>query len=150
MRKPGALAGLSFCLYQSGPCNAPPGTGLKRPRSFKWDRLIKLSESGHDFDACGCRVDRMQSRDCWPCRSNSAFTGSQNLKWATEHSMIQCRRHEISLFDADEGERSRPSALQCRSCWRFGLLLGAQWDASHRMSRYRTWLVACQVPTVSR
>ena len=40
---------------------------------------------------------------------NAAFTNYENREWATEHSMMVCRRHEIQLFDPAEGVQLGPS-----------------------------------------
>ena len=34
-----------------------------------------------------------------PLDENAKFTGYENLEWATEHSMMVCRRHEIQLYE---------------------------------------------------
>ena len=43
-----------------------------------------------------------------PADHNAAFTHYENLEWATEHSMMVCRRHEIQLFDPAEGVQLGP------------------------------------------
>ena len=40
---------------------------------------------------------------------NARFTGSKDLEWATEHSMMVCRRHEVQLYDPAEGVRLNPN-----------------------------------------
>ena len=84
-----------------------------------------------------------------PADQNSDYTGYENREWATEHSMMVCRRQEVQLFDqaAALGAAAQPFNLQrCRSA---GIMLGSQWDASHRSSSYRFWRVACPVPIVN-
>jgi hypothetical protein len=85
-----------------------------------------------------------------PADQNSAFTGYENRTWATEHSMMVCRRQEVQLFDQAEsmGAQSQPFNLQ--RCQRSGIMLGSEWDASHRGSAYRFWRVACPVPIVRK
>ena len=47
---------------------------------------------------------------------NADFTGAQNLEWATENSMMTCRRNEVQLFDPVEGNSSvRPTIRRRRS-----------------------------------
>jgi hypothetical protein len=84
-----------------------------------------------------------------PDDQNAHLTGARNLEWATEHAMMQCRRHEVSLFDADaaKGAASQPFTMQV--CWRSAIMLGTNWDAMHGSSNYRTWRVACPVPIVN-
>lgn len=83
-----------------------------------------------------------------PPDQNARWTGSENLKWATEHSMMVCRRQEVQLYDQSEAMGAEPQAFNVQRCQRAGLMLGAQWDATHKNSSYRFWRVACPVPTV--
>lgn len=79
---------------------------------------------------------------------NAAFTGAENRTWATEHSMMVCRRHEVQLFDraAALGAAAQPFNLQ--RCQRSGIMLGVRWNEQHKSSSYRFWRVACPVPIV--
>ena len=43
-----------------------------------------------------------------PPDQNAAFTHWENLEWATEHSMMVCRRNEIQLYDPVEGMKLNP------------------------------------------
>ena len=36
---------------------------------------------------------------------NADMTGAQNLEWATENSMMTCRRNEVQLYDPAEGQQ---------------------------------------------
>jgi hypothetical protein len=65
---------------------------------------------------------------------NAAFTHYENRQWATEHSMMVCRRHEIQLFDPAEAMQLGPDddpvpALNANfalagQCARAGIRLG--------------------------
>ena len=83
-----------------------------------------------------------------PPDQNTTFTKSENLKWATEHSMMVCRREEVDMYDraVDAGAQPRPFTPQ--ECQRSAMSLGPNWDMSHKNSRYRFWRVACPVPIV--
>lgn len=83
-----------------------------------------------------------------PEDQNAKYTGYENREWATEHSMMVCRRQEVQLYDQAEamGAASQPFNLQ--RCQRSGIMLGSQWDASHKSSSWRFWRVACPVPIV--
>lgn len=81
-----------------------------------------------------------------PPDQNAGWTGSQNLEWATEHSMMVCRRQEVQMYDPAEAQGADARPFTQMDCWRSGLMLGAGWDAAHRGSRYRFWKVACPVP----
>jgi len=84
-----------------------------------------------------------------PADQNADYTGYENREWATEHSMMVCRRQEVQLFDraAALGAAAQPFNLQrCRNA---GIMLGSRWDATHRSSSYRFWRVACPVPIVN-
>ena len=89
---------------------------------------------------------------------NAAFTGVKELQWATEHSMMVCRRNEVQLFDPAEGmrlsEKDDPVpplqanlAMQSQ-CARAGMQLAMDWDQSHKNSIWRVWRVGCPAPIV--
>ncbi|MEM7192611.1 MAG: hypothetical protein AAF405_07025 [Pseudomonadota bacterium] len=79
---------------------------------------------------------------------NAEFTGYENRQWATEHSKMVCRRHEVQLFDQSEAMGAAAQPFNQQRCQRAGITLGVSWDQSHRSSNYRFWRVACPVPIV--
>lgn len=79
---------------------------------------------------------------------NAAYTGYENLEWATEHSKMVCRRKEVQLFDQSEAMGAAAQPFNQQRCQRAGIKLGVNWDQAHRSSRYRFWRVACPVPIV--
>lgn len=83
-----------------------------------------------------------------PPDQNADFTGSQNLAWATENSMMVCRREEIQLYDpsVDQGAAERP--FNPSSCQHAGPMVALQWDQAHAKTSWRTWRVACPTPMV--
>lgn len=83
-----------------------------------------------------------------PPDHNAAYTGHQNLEWATEHSMMACRRKEVQLFDQAEAMGASAQPFNQQRCQRAGITLGVNWDATHQSSPYRFWRVACPVPIV--
>jgi len=88
-----------------------------------------------------------------PDDQNAAYTGYENREWATEHSMMVCRRQEVQLEDSAllQATPAVPASAQpftMQRCQRSGIMLGTQWDAGHRGSSYRFWRVACPVPIV--
>ena len=85
-----------------------------------------------------------------PPDQNAAYTGYENLEWATEHSMMVCRRQEVQLFDQAEAMGAEAQPFNMQRCQRSGIMLGTQWDAGHRGSKYRFWRVACPVPIVRK
>lgn len=85
-----------------------------------------------------------------PEDQNASFTGYENRTWATEHSMMVCRRQEVDLFDPSEAMGADPQAFTLQRCQRSGMMLGTQWDAAHKSSAWRFWRVACPVPIVRR
>ncbi|ODR96178.1 hypothetical protein AUC69_15585 [Methyloceanibacter superfactus] len=85
-----------------------------------------------------------------PEDQNSAFTGYENREWATENSMMVCRRQEVQLFDQAEAMGAQAQPFNVQRCQRSAIMLGSQWDAGHRGSKYRFWRVACPVPIVRR
>ncbi len=85
-----------------------------------------------------------------PEDQNAAYTGYQNRTWATEHSMMVCRRQEVPLYDQAEAMGAEAQAFTLQRCQRSGMMLGTQWDAGHRNSAWRFWRVACPVPIVRK
>jgi len=93
-----------------------------------------------------------------PPDQNAAFTGYENLDWATEHSMMVCRRHEVQLFDPAEGIKINPddnpapplsaNFFNSAQCARAGIRLAIDWDQAHRNTRWRVWRVGCPTPIV--
>ena len=79
---------------------------------------------------------------------NASYTGYENREWATENSMMVCRRQEVQLFDQSEAMGAQAQPFNVQRCQRSGIMLGTEWDASHRGSKYRFWRVACPVPIV--
>jgi hypothetical protein len=84
---------------------------------------------------------------------NAGFTHHENLEWATEHSMMVCRRHEIPLIDPVEGMTLRPgddplpplnpNFAVWSQCARAGIRLATDWDQSHRNTPWRVWRIGC-------
>lgn len=85
-----------------------------------------------------------------PPDQNAGYTGNQNLEWATENSMMVCRRQEVQMYDPAVDQGADPKPFTMMDCWRSGFLMGSQWDVQHRGSRYRFWKVACPVPIVRK
>lgn len=93
-----------------------------------------------------------------PLDENAKFTGYENLEWATEHSMMVCRRNEVQLYDPVEGMKLSPvddpaPALShnfaiASQCARAGIRLAIDWDQAHRNTRWRVWRVGCPTPIV--
>jgi hypothetical protein len=90
--------------------------------------------------------------------NNARFTQWENLTWATEHSMMVCRRNEIQLYDSAEGMKLNekddpviplnPNFADKTQCARAGIRLAMDWDQQHKNSRWRVWRVGCPTPMV--
>lgn len=83
-----------------------------------------------------------------PPDQNAAYTGYENREWATENSMMVCRRQEVEVFDQAEAQGADAQPFNMQRCQRSGIRLGAEWDVAHRSSSYRFWRVACPVPVI--
>lgn len=79
---------------------------------------------------------------------NAKWTGYENRTWAIEDGMMQCRRHEVQLYDQSEAMGAAAQPFNQQRCQRASLMLGVQWDQAHKSSSYRFWRVACPVPIV--
>lgn len=88
-----------------------------------------------------CRVISAGPED-----QNASFTKAQNLQWDLTDAKMHCRRQEVQLYDASVDQGADPKPFTQMDCWRAGILIGSQWDASHPNSKYRLWRVACPVP----
>jgi hypothetical protein len=84
-----------------------------------------------------------------PPDQNAGYTGYEPREWATEHSMMICRRLEIDVMDQAEAMGADPQPFNQQRCQRSGALLGVEWDQAHRSSSYRHWRYACPVPIVN-
>lgn len=80
---------------------------------------------------------------------NAAYTGYENRRWAYENSMMQCRRHEVRLFDQAAALGAAAQPFNPQRCQRAGIMLGVQWDQANKHTPYRFWRVACPVPIVN-
>ena len=93
-----------------------------------------------------------------PPDQNTAYTKWENLDWATEHSMMVCRRNEIQLYDPVEGMKLKatddpapplnPNFADATQCARAGIRLATDWDQAHRNTPWRVWRVGCPAPIV--
>lgn len=84
-----------------------------------------------------------------PPDQNAERTHAQNLRWATENSMMVCRRQEVQVTDAAADQGAAPQPFNAQRCQRAGIMMGTQWDAQHASSKYRFWRYACPTPIVN-
>lgn len=80
---------------------------------------------------------------------NSKFTGWEDREWATEHSMMVCKREVVSIMDGSEMNGADARPLTKQACMASAIRLGVEWDQKHRSSSYRVWRVACPTPMVN-
>jgi hypothetical protein len=85
-----------------------------------------------------------------PPDQNVSFTHSENRDWATENSMMVCRRQEVEVIDVDVDKGADPQPFTTQRCFRSAMVMGPAWDIQHRNSPYRFWKVACPVPIVKQ
>jgi len=81
-----------------------------------------------------------------PPDQNSQYTHAENLQWHTEFSKMVCRRQEVQVVDMSAELGADPQPFDQNKCQRSAMLLGPQWDAQHKGSKYRFWRVACPTP----
>ena len=82
---------------------------------------------------------------------NSGYTGALPLEWATENSMMICRRHEVQMFDPAEAQGAaplEPNFANQTQCARAAMMLGMDWDMKHLKSNWRVWKVGCPAPII--
>jgi len=85
-----------------------------------------------------------------PADANSAYTGWEDRAWATEHSMMVCRRQEVALYDPDVDKGAAPQPFTLEACRRSAMMLGPAFDVAHKNSKWRFWRAACPVPIVRK
>ena len=83
-----------------------------------------------------------------PPDSNAAYTRWEDRNWATEHSMMICRRHEVQVHDIAVDQGASPQSFNLETCQRSAIMLGSRFDAEHKNTNWRFWRVACPVPIV--
>lgn len=83
-----------------------------------------------------------------PPDQNASYTKAENLAWATEGSMMVCRRHEIPIIDPAWEMGAEPKPLNEWICNRSAVGLIPRWDELHRNTRWRAWKVGCPTPIV--
>lgn len=78
-------------------------------------------------------------------RENSAFTHYRPYEWAIKHSQMQCRRHEIQLYNKDD-----PSAeFNAHACMRASWQIRMDFDRGHENTNWRVWKTACPIPVIN-
>ena len=93
-----------------------------------------------------------------PPDQNEDYTHWKNLEWATEGSMMVCRRQEVQLYDPIEGMKIgarddpspplNPNFADAAQCARIGMKLSMDWDEGHKNSPWRVWRVGCPTPII--
>jgi hypothetical protein len=89
---------------------------------------------------------------------NAAFTHVQDFDWATQNSMMVCRRAEVQLYDPAEGMTLNagddpaaplnPNFADRSQCARAGIMLSQEWDRAHANTPWRVWRIGCPAPIV--
>jgi hypothetical protein len=93
-----------------------------------------------------------------PPDQNASYTHWENREWATQNSMMVCRREEIQLYDPVEGMKLNegddpaaplnPNLADWGQCARIGMRLSMDWDDRHANTPWRVWRVGCPAPIV--
>lgn len=76
--------------------------------------------------------------------ANAAYTQYRPYEYATEHSQLQCRRHEVQLYNP--GIPNAPFTPQ--ACMRASLQVRMEWDRANASRPWRVWKTGCPVPIV--
>ena len=121
--------------------------------------LLNLGGSNErPYSACSCPY-RLQGRNRRSSRSECRHDGSGELKWATENSMMTCRREELQLFDPTEGLNLiaggdpaaplNPNLADSMQCARTGIAGSFQMGQKRiAMQHGEVWRVGCPAPIV--
>ena len=78
--------------------------------------------------------------------ANARYTGHKPYKWATEHSMMQCRRLEVQLYDQSVDMGADPVPFNNFQCMKASMTERTAWDQAHRNMNWRVWRTGCPVP----
>src|SRR5262245_13658114 len=84
-----------------------------------------------------------------PADPNADFTHAENLQWATKDAQMLCRRIEVQMTDMAAERGADPQPFNQQRCQQSGIMLGSNWNESHRSSKYRFWKYACPVPIIN-
>lgn len=77
--------------------------------------------------------------------ANAAYTHYKPYEWAIKHSQMQCRRHEIQLYNPAD-----PNAVfDSHKCMKASWQVRMQWDMMHENTNWRVWKTACPIPTIN-
>lgn len=79
-------------------------------------------------------------------QANAGFTGYKPFEWATKHSQMECRRHEVQLFDSSAAMGADPIPFTPFQCMRASWQVRMDWDRGHSNTNWRVWRTACPVP----
>lgn len=79
-------------------------------------------------------------------QSNAGFTHHKPYEWATKHSMMECRRQEVQLYDSAAAMGADPIPYTPFQCMRASFQVRLDWDRSHENTKWRVWRTACPVP----
>jgi hypothetical protein len=98
-----------------------------------------------------------------PPDQNAEWTKHEDRDWATENSMMVCRRYEVSMADPTEGmvadnqqgidptkeTGALPQPFNEQRCLGAGIRMFPAWDEEHKNGPWRAWRVACPVPIIN-
>lgn len=76
---------------------------------------------------------------------NASYTHHRPYEWAIKHSQMQCRRHEIQLYNPEDPNDSFTPLKCMRASWQVRM----QWDMGHENSPWRVWKTACPIPIIN-
>ena len=77
---------------------------------------------------------------------NAGYTNYKPYVWATKHSMMECRRHEIQVYDQSAAMGADPMPFTPYQCMRASWQVRMEWDRAHDNTNWRVWRTACPVP----
>lgn len=77
-------------------------------------------------------------------RENADFTHHKPYEWAIKHSQMQCRRHEIQLYNSDLN-----ATFNAHACMRASWQIRMDWDRANEGTTWRVWKTACPIPVVN-
>lgn len=78
--------------------------------------------------------------------ANARYTGHKPYEWAIKHSMMECRRLEVQLYDQAVDMGADPVPFTPFQCMRSSFLERMAWDRAHANTNWRVWRTACPVP----
>lgn len=88
-----------------------------------------------------CKVNLTETND-----PNENFTGHRDSEWDMSEGVMHCKLIQQDLYDPSVDMGADPVPFSPMACMRAAMMLGPQFDVSHKNKPWRFYRAACPVP----